>query len=77
MKFLKRFGYQDGHIVIDVKPEEKKIVEVKEPQQEEEENMNDEKNKRYLISGSLLLIAFSLGYLRGVKDMVKRLHVVR
>ena len=76
MKVLKRFGYQDGHIVIDVKPEEKKTSEVKDPQ-EEGETMNDEKHKRYLVSGSLLLIAFSLGYLRGVKDVVKRLHIIR
>ena len=73
MKFLKRFGYKDGHIVIDVKPEEKKIDEI---EQEEEAAMKEEKNKRYLVVGGLMLMAFTAGYLRGVRDVVKDLNII-
>ena len=45
MKVLKRFGYQDGHIVIDVKPEEKKTAEVKEPQEEGEAEQEEVRRK--------------------------------
>ena len=73
MKFLKRFGYKDGQIVIDVKPEEKKIDEL---EKEEEVAMKEEKNKRYLIVGGLMLAAFTVGYLRGVRDIIKDLNII-
>lgn len=74
MKLSKRFGYKDGHILIDVKPEEKKVDEI---QQEETEVVKDEKNKRYLMIGGLMLGAFTAGYLVGVRDMIKDLNIIR
>ena len=72
MKFLKRFGYKDGRIVIDVKPEERKTNEV----DKEEVATKEEKNTRYLIVGGLMLAAFAVGYLRGVRDIIKDLNII-
>ena len=73
MKFLKRFGYKDGRIVIDVKPEENKIDEV---EKEEEAAMKEDRNKKYLVVGGLMLAAFAVGYLRGVRDIIKDLNII-
>lgn len=60
---MKRIAYEDGVMYVNLKQPEKK-------QEPKETPPPPRPYKKYLVTGQLVLLAFTLGYLAGAKDVV-------
>ena len=64
---MKRVKYEDGIMYVNLNPTGK-----------EEAPVSEKKSmKRYLITVELVLLAFTLGYLAGSRDVIENSHFIR
>lgn len=68
---MKRVTYEDGIMYVNLKQSEKK------PDTEPKAEAPKKLYKRYLVTGQLVLLAFTLGYLVGAKDVIGNSHFIR
>lgn len=61
---MKRVTYEDGVMYVNLRQPEKKV------DNEPKEETPKKSYKRYLVTSQLVLLAFTLGYLAGAKDVV-------